>query len=146
MPIGPWFSPDGGVEAAFVWLIGGSVGDIDVMAWQYQSGPIQDAMLYSLSQGSNIRLILDKRQQRVADPLVDQLRDAGCLVRWDKKHQAMRETCAILQYAYALIGSYVMTERAEHNWPCSAYLVENWDQMTAYMAYFETHWQHSVED
>lgn len=139
-----WFSPNAGAAAAIAEYINTAIANVDMMAFQYQLGPIHNAMIAMAQAGVQVRLILDRRQQFLEDVRVKQLRDAGAQVLFDKYERQQCLTFATIDYEITFTGSYVYTAQAElRNTSDLVKLVTSpWDLL--YPELFQYHWAHSV--
>lgn len=139
------FSPNGGCEAQICDRIHYQTGDIEGLLFMYQSEKIHDELIIALANGRNVTLVLDRRQQWIANPRLDELIDAGAVCLFDKVEKSIRSQYLILYDDFAYAGSYLFCYTSEIRY--AEILVEMYaayDLMEKMHYDFLFHYDHSV--
>lgn len=111
----------------------------------YENGTLHENLLIFLTWATDVKILLDRRCERVADPLITELRAAGALVRFDKKHKRMLESSFTTDSGWAAFGSYkpLFPGKAHQ---MSSLIYSNESGINTYLdTHFLDHWAHSVE-
>ena len=139
-----FFSPNGGCEQQICDRIHYETGDIEGLLFMYQSAKIHDELIIALGNGRNVTLVLDRRQQWIANPRLDELIDAGAIYLFDKVEKSIRSQYLISYPNYAHAGSYLFCYTSEIRY--AEILVEmycEWDTMDKMHYDFLFHYDHS---
>ena len=139
------FSPNGGCEDQICYRIQESTGDIEGLLFMYQSEPIHNELILALANGRNVTLVLDRRQQWIANPRLDELIDAGAICLFDKVEKSIRSQYLICYPNFAHCGSFLWCYTSEIRY--AEILVEiyaEWDIMEKMHYDFLFHYDHSV--
>lgn len=107
------FSPNGGTQKAIVAAIDNCEKSIRVMAYYFTCEEIRDAVLRARLRGVEVAIVLDKTQERRKDSVWKALSDAGCEVRFDRKHRIMHNKVILIDGKLVITGSYNFTKSAE---------------------------------
>lgn len=140
-----YFSPAGGGMDVLCSVIPYASDNIFIMAHEYQSKLLTDALVAQTEYCPSIRIILDRRQLFVADTYVTQLRDAGVQVRFDKKHPKMHSNFVVIDDYFMFLGSYAYTDPCEIKHVDYLIYTQSEDDPPVLKAHFNEHWAHSVE-
>jgi hypothetical protein len=137
------FSPNGGCESQIVDRITSSDGDIQGLLFMYQSEPIHNALLAALDDARNVSLVMDRRQQWLANPRLDELIDAGGIVVFDKVEPSIRSQYLIVWPYYAFAGSYLYSYTSELRY--AEILIEMYGEDSMYNMFDDwlIHYDHS---
>jgi hypothetical protein len=140
MPI--YFSPDGGCEEAIVQKIETNMGWLHALLFMYQSEPIHRALCDYAATDQEVILVLDRRQQWIAKPRIEELRDAGGLVYFDKTEKSIRSQYLLSEEAWYFLGSYIYTEQSNHRYAETLLFYNFYDDWELLEANFQYHLSH----
>jgi len=140
MPI--FFSPEGLCESVVVTCVEENAGFCHGLLFMYQSESIHQALCAKAALDQEVILILDRRQQWIAKPRIDELRLAGGLVYFDKKEKSIRSQYMIFEEGYYTLGSYIYTEQSQHRYAEVMLWYNNPDDLALLEANFQYHLSH----
>lgn len=144
-----WFSPRGGVTQAIVDLLGQAAkpGDeVRIAAFQYTSKPINDKVKELVSNGVDVRLVVDRSAFTARGSLSEDARANGVTVVYDKKHKINHNKVIIVNRRHVLTGSFNFTGNAETGNAENALICDSKDLAKVYLENWELHAAHSVHD
>ncbi len=114
-PLEIYFSPHGGCTDAVVREINAAQSSIRVQAYSFTSTLIANALIDAHKRGVDVKVILDKKENREEYSLGELLRDAGIPVATDGIHAIAHNKIMILDGQVVLTGSFNFTKQAEHS-------------------------------
>jgi phosphatidylserine/phosphatidylglycerophosphate/cardiolipin synthase-like enzyme len=138
-----WFSPKGGCTDAIVKGIDDAKRTIHLMAYEFTSDPIRDALCRACKRGVATTLVVDHKAHSSRHEDADAVRAAGGIISVDAKHNIMHDKIVIVDQRIVFTGSFNHSANAElHN---SENLIRIDDQSLAkkYIEHFRIHADHS---
>ena len=109
-----YFSPDDGVQAALLDLIGNARSNIDFMAYSFTSDPLSEAIRNRAQGGVRVRGVMDEDQMATnTGTEYDRFHVAGLDVRLDRQPGLMHHKVLIIDRQTVVMGSYNFTASAE---------------------------------
>lgn len=112
-PLEVYFSPNGGCTAAIVEEISHAKKTLLVQAYSFTSREIAQALIDAQKRGVNVRVLLDKSQERDKRSVAKQLLAAAIEVWVDDKPRIAHSKVMIIDGRTVLTGSFNFTKSAE---------------------------------
>lgn len=140
------FSPDGGCELAIVDEIGTAKVSVHVLAYNFTSAKIADALIQAKHRGVEVRVVVDKSMPAERNSVLEALLKTGVKVRVDHKHQIAHNKVILVDGVDVETGSFNFTSNAEANNAENALILRDVPELVAaYELDFEKHWDHAED-
>lgn len=108
-----YFSPDDGVEARLVNVLGEAEARIDMLAFSLTSDAMGKALLDAADRGITVRLVVERDQANNAGSEVERLQAEGIEVRIDRNPNSMHHKVILIDGKIVVTGSYNFSRSAE---------------------------------
>lgn len=137
------FSPRGTCATLTENALNAATATIDIAAYEFTQMRLINATLRAQTRGVQVRIILDRAQERSPAPGPDAARRAGLAIRTDAAEKLHHNKYVIIDGQTVITGSYNWSDNAEQ-WNAEN-LVQINDSATAaaFAADFAKHWAHS---
>ncbi len=109
------FSPKGGITQMIVKELESATNSIEVQAYTFTSAPIAKALIDAQKRGVNVRVILDKSQEREKFSPVTLLTNAGIKVHIDRDFSIAHSKIMIIDDLNFITGSFNFSKAAEYS-------------------------------
>ena len=139
-----WFAPGEDCTAVIVSEFDKAAKTVDVMAYNFTSQAIGDALIRAEKRGVEVRILLDVRAPSQGNSQAERCKAAGADVRIDQcrpREPIAHNKVGLVDSAVVLAGSFNYSKQANKN----AENLTRDDQASLVKEYadnFETHWQH----
>ena len=100
------FSPHGGCTDEIVAEIATARTSIHVLAYEFTSVPIAEALIAAASRGVNVRIIVDRKASHTAQCQSVHCQQNGCQVWTDGKHAIAHNKVVLIDGQLLLTGSF----------------------------------------
>ena len=137
------FSPNGGVTDMLVAYIGGATKNIRVLAYNFTSVPISNALIGAHQRGVDVQIVLDRSVPTERGSALPAIQSAGIPVRIDSVHNIAHNKSILVDDAWVETGSFNYSPNAELHNGENAIICHSADAYALYRADWETHWGHS---
>lgn len=141
------FSPNGGCEQMIVRFIDAADYDtpIHVMAYNFTSDPIGDALARAAKRGVEVDVIVDYGASQQKGVEIGKVKKAGATVWVDRKHKIAHSKVTIIGNAVQT-GSFNYSESAEKANQENALIIHCGHEFAQqYLTFWETHRSHSTK-
>lgn len=108
------FSPRGGVTDALVQYIGTAQKSIRVLAYNFTSRPVADALIEAHKRGVDVEVILDRSVPTERNSALPRLLSAGIPTWIDKAHRIAHNKVIIVDEEWIETGSFNYSPNAEN--------------------------------
>ncbi len=108
------FSPNGGCQELIINSIKKSKRKILVQAFQLTSKEISDALIDAYNRGIEVRIIIDKRQQKAKYSQYKKIKESGIEIIIDKVKGYSHNKIIIIDSKLVITGSYNYSDNAEY--------------------------------
>ena len=141
------FSPKGGASAAIVDRINQAEKEVLVMAYNYASIDIADAIIAAKNRGVKVTLLIDGKQPTANGNKLQYSKDHGVDVFLDKKHAIFHNKVMIIDGKWVHTGSFNFSANAENrNGENSVWCTSELNGMAKiYTDDFNKHLSHAVK-
>ena len=141
--IGPWFSPRGGCQEEIVRAISEASNSIAVLAYEFTSEPIIQALVDAKKRGVKVRIVMDEKAATGPGDRREILKTAKIPVRLDGEHKIQHNKVIVIDENVVLTGSYNFSKSAEYSNAENLVRLEGKSIAEAYLEDFEAHWKHA---
>jgi len=142
-PCQVYFSPRGGVTRALVDLIGSAKQSVQVLAYNFTSKLVGEAIIAAHQRGVAVELVLDKSVPGEGGGLLPEMLSAGVPTWIDRRHRIAHNKVIIIDGAIFETGSFNYTTTAESNNGENALICPSAAGAAAYLEDFRRHQGHS---
>lgn len=138
------FSPGGGCEDRIVKEIEAAEKNVRVQVYIFTSKPISDALVQAKKRGVDVKVVLDKSQEKAAYGRWPVMQKAGIKVHFDREHEVANSKIILIDDRTIITGSYNFTKAAEEKNAENIVIIENdTESFTKFKENFEKHLAHS---
>lgn len=137
------FSPNGGARAAVVQLIGSAQKSVRLLAYNFTSQEIGEALIAAKQRGVDVELVLDRSVPTERNSLLPEMLDAGITVWVDRHHKIAHNKVIVVDEQMIETGSFNYTDNAEHSNGENALICPSKSGAAIYHTDFENHKAHS---
>jgi phosphatidylserine/phosphatidylglycerophosphate/cardiolipin synthase-like enzyme len=137
------FSPNGGITAGVVDLIDAAQHDVRVLAYNFTSQPIAQALVAAHQRGVDVQVVLDRSVPAERNTALPLLLAAHIPARIDKRHRIAHNKVIIVDGLFVETGSFNYTDSAERANGENALFCDSEDMAAAYLGDWQTHAHHS---
>ena len=138
------FSPNGGVTEMLVEYIDGSQSNIRLLAYNFTSQEIADALVRAHERGVDVQVVLDRSVPHESGSKLTMLAEAGIPAFIDKRHRIAHNKTIIIDSAWIETGSFNFTGNAEKNNGENAMICPSRSGAAIYLRDWEEHKNHSI--
>jgi len=108
-----YFSPDDGVGAHLVELLGDAQSSIELLAFSLTSDSLAEALLDAAEAGVRVRMVIERDQAGNIGSETQRLEEAGLDVRLDNNPNSMHHKVIVIDRSIVVTGSYNFSRNAE---------------------------------
>lgn len=137
------FSPKGGTEQMLVNYINGAKHSVRLLAYNFTSQPIADALVSAKKRGVDVQVVLDKSVPTERNSKLQDMLSAGIPSYIDRKHQIAHNKTIIVDERYVETGSFNYTSNAENNNGENAVICPSVSGAAVYAADWDRHRSHA---
>ena len=138
------FSPGGGCEDRIVKEIESATQRVCVQVYIFTSKPICDSLVQAKKRGVDVKVILDKSQEKAAFGRWPVMQKSGVKVLFDRDHEVANSKIILIDDRTIITGSYNFTKAAEEKNAENIVIIENdGDSFTKFKENFDKHLAHS---
>lgn len=138
------FSPKGGCTDAVVRELGKATSSVRIQAYSFTSEPIAKAILDAKARGVKVEAVLDRDNWTDKYSAATFLKNQGCDVRIDAKHQIAHNKVIIIDDKTLITGSFNFTKSAENSNAENMLVIHDAPDLVAkYIDNFKVHQKHS---
>ena len=138
------FSPGGGCEGRIVKEIESAEKSVCAQVYIFTSKPISDALVQAKKRGVDVKVILDKSQEKAAYGRWPIMQKGGVKVFFDRDHEVANSKIILIDDRTIITGSYNFTKAAEEKNAENIVVIENdTESFAKFKANFESHLSHS---
>jgi phosphatidylserine/phosphatidylglycerophosphate/cardiolipin synthase-like enzyme len=141
-----YFSPDDGVAARLLELIGGANESVYFLAYSFTSGYLAEALIERAAAGVSVAGVLDESQYKSNTyGQYDRLREAGLEVRLDGNPRSMHHKVLIIDEEIVVTGSYNFSKSAETRNDENTLVIHRPDVAAIFLSEFKDIWAEAQE-
>ena len=137
------FSPKGGATAAIVNRVNLAEKEILVMAYNYASTDIADALIAAKNRGVKVTLVIDGKQPTANGNKLQYTKDHGVPIFLDKKHAIHHNKVLIIDKQWVHNGSFNFSANAENRNAENSMWCQSQDMAKIFTTDFKKHKDHS---
>ena len=137
------FSPKGGVTEMLVAYIGGASKNIRVLAYNFTSKPIAQALVDAQARGVDVQIVLDRSVPTEKNSALPMLKAANIPYRIDSTHHIAHNKVILVDGSWIETGSFNYSPNAENFNGENALICHSLDMYVEYRTDWEAHWAHS---
>lgn len=142
-PCQVYFSPSGGSTDAIVKLIDSAHANLRMLAYNFTSARIGDALVAAHKRGVDVELVLDKSVPTERNSALPTMLAAGIPVWIDSRHKIAHNKVIIVDDAWVETGSFNYTDNAENSNGENTLICPSRDGAGIYSKNWELHKSHS---
>lgn len=139
-----WFAPEEDCTAVIVREINKAARTVDVMAYNFTSQPIGDALIRAEARKVEVRIVLDRRATSQRNSQAQRCKAAGAEVRIDRRHPIAHSKVSIIDGKTLLGGSFNYSRQANRNAE-NLTLEDDPSIVAKFQDNFQEHAKHSVK-
>jgi phosphatidylserine/phosphatidylglycerophosphate/cardiolipin synthase-like enzyme len=137
------FSPKGGVTDMLVAYISGAHKNIRVLAYNFTSKPIADALANAKERGVDVQIVLDRSVPTERNSALPTLLASDIPYRIDRTHHIAHNKVILVDDSWVETGSFNYSPNAENFNGENAIICQSVEAYKAYREDWEKHWEHS---
>jgi phosphatidylserine/phosphatidylglycerophosphate/cardiolipin synthase-like enzyme len=137
------FSPKGGVTDMLVAYIGGASQSIRMLAYNFTSVPVANALIAAYERNVDVVLVLDRSVPTEKNSVLPLIKKAGIPYRIDSTHHIAHNKVILIDGVWIETGSFNYSPNAENFNGENALICRSPEAYTEYRSDWETHWAHS---
>lgn len=137
------FSPHGGVTDALVQYIGTAQKSIRVLAYNFTSKPVADALIEAHKRGVDVEVILDRSVPTEKNSALPELLSAGIPTWIDRAHRIAHNKVILIDGEWIETGSFNYSPNAENFNGENALICRSTEAYADYLADWRKHESHS---
>ncbi len=137
------FSPHGGVTDVLVQYIGTAKTSIHVLAYNFTSQPVADALIAAHQRGVDVEIILDRSVPTERNSAMPELLSAGIQTWIDKTHRIAHNKVILIDGEWIETGSFNYSPNAENYNGENALICRGAEAYADYLADWQKHQSHS---
>lgn len=138
-----YFSPRGGVMDALVKYIGTAKKSVRVLAYNFTSRPIADALVDAHKRNVDVQVVLDRSVPTERGSALPELLAAGIPTWIDKAHRIAHNKVILVDGAWIETGSFNFSPNAEYYNGENAIVCRSPEAYSDYLADWQKHESHS---
>jgi phosphatidylserine/phosphatidylglycerophosphate/cardiolipin synthase-like enzyme len=138
------FSPNGGTTQALVAYIGTAKTSIRLLAYNFTSTEVANALVLAHRRGVDVQLVLDKSVPTERNSVLPIIQRDDIPFRIDHAHAIAHNKVIIIDGAWVETGSFNYSDNAEHHNGENALICHSPDAYKLYRTDWEKHWLHSL--
>jgi phosphatidylserine/phosphatidylglycerophosphate/cardiolipin synthase-like enzyme len=139
-----YFSPHGGVTDALVKYIDTAKSSVRVLAYNFTSKPVAQALIDAHKRGVDVQIVLDKSVPTERDSALPDLLAAGVVSYIDKAHRIAHNKTILVDGEWIETGSFNYSPNAENFNGENALICHGVEAYAQYNADWEKHKAHST--
>jgi phosphatidylserine/phosphatidylglycerophosphate/cardiolipin synthase-like enzyme len=140
-----YFSPQGGTTEALVKYINTANRSIRMLAYNFTSQDIANALVVAKRRGVDVELILDKSVPTERNSALPTVLRSKILTWIDHKHQIAHNKVILIDDDWVETGSFNYTLNAENRNGENALICQGKEIHDEYLDNWNLHWTHSVK-
>lgn len=138
-----YFSPKGGCENAIIEAVGVACVSIHVMAYDFSSKPICNALIAARARGVEVNLIVDPSEYGAPVSQILPAAVGGIAVYVDRAHRRMHNKVMVIDGDLVVTGSFNFSASAEERNVENLLLIRSPEIAVKYLTHFELHREHA---
>lgn len=141
---GPYFSPNGGGEAAIIKHIDTVKTSLYVLAYSFTSDGIINAVIAAKKRGADVVVVLDKSHMKEKGGAAERFKNAGIVTLIDGKHAIQHNKVMVIDGKEVVTGSYNFTKSANERNAENVFALKSVDVAAKYRTNFKLHEGHAL--
>ncbi|HWL91935.1 MAG TPA: phospholipase D family protein [Phycisphaerae bacterium] len=138
------FSPGGGCQERIAEEISNAEETLRIQAFYFTSRPITDAVVEAKKRGVDVKVILDKSQEKMTYGSWRILKREGIPIYFDSKHATANNKIVLIDTHTIITGSYNFTKAAEEKNAENVLIIKHAPELfEKFDENFEKHLKHS---
>ena len=138
------FSPNGGTTKMLVAYINSAQQSVRLLAYNFTSVDIANALVAAKGRGVDVQLVLDKSVPTEKNSVLPVVIKAGIPYRIDHAHAIAHNKVILVDGQWVETGSFNCSDNAERHNGENALICHSPDAYVLYRADWEKHWSHSL--